>query len=89
MKYKLNDKKSFKTVLALVETIAPRLALSLLGGEWLPNRARSDRGAATAEYIVATLAAVGFATLLLVILRSDEVKQLLLGLVRQALTVKP
>ena len=48
---------------------------------------RSDRGAATAEYVVATMAAVGFATLLLVIFRSEEVKQLLLGLVRQALTV--
>lgn len=49
----------------------------------------SDEGAATAEYVVATMAAVGFATLLLVILKSDEVRQLLLGLVRQALTVKP
>lgn len=48
----------------------------------------SDRGAATAEYVVATMAAVGFATLLLVILKSDEVRQLLLNLVRQALTVK-
>jgi hypothetical protein len=49
---------------------------------------KSDRGAATAEYVVATMAAVGFATLLLVILKSDEVRQLLLNLVRQALTVK-
>lgn len=48
-----------------------------------------DRGAATAEYVVATMAAVGFAGLLLVILRSDEVKQLLLGLVKSALTVSP
>jgi hypothetical protein len=47
-----------------------------------------ELGAATAEYIVATLAAVGFATLLLVILRSEEVRQMLLGLVHQALTVK-
>jgi Protein of unknown function (DUF4244) len=47
----------------------------------------SDSGAATAEYIVATLAAVGFATLLLVILKSDEVRQWLLALVHQALTV--
>jgi hypothetical protein len=48
-----------------------------------------DRGAATAEYVVATMAAVGFAGLLLVILKSDEVKQLLLGLVKSALTVAP
>ena len=49
----------------------------------------SDRGAATAEYVVATMAAVGFATLLLVILKSDEVRQLLLNLVHQALAVTP
>jgi hypothetical protein len=48
-----------------------------------------DRGAATAEYVVATMAAVGFAGLLLVILKSDEVKQLLLGLVKSALTIAP
>ncbi len=52
-------------------------------------RLRSNRGAATAEYVVATMAAVGFAGLLLVILRSDEVKQLLLGLVKSALTIAP
>lgn len=46
-----------------------------------------DSGAATAEYIVATMAAVAFATLLLAIFKSDEVRQLLLGLVKQALTV--
>jgi len=46
-----------------------------------------DEGAATAEYVVATLAAVGFAGLLLVILKSGEVKGLLFGLVKRALTV--
>ena len=52
------------------------------------TRFNSDKGAATAEYVVATMAAVGFATLLLVILKSEEVHQILLNLVRQALTVK-
>jgi hypothetical protein len=33
-------------------------------------RMKDDRGAATAEYIVATMAAVGFAGLLIVILRA-------------------
>ena len=47
----------------------------------------SDDGAATAEYVVATLAAVGFATLLLTILKSDEVRQWLVTLVHQALTI--
>lgn len=45
-----------------------------------------DTGAATAEYAVATMAAVGFAGLLVVILRSDEVREILTELVRNALT---
>lgn len=46
-----------------------------------------DKGAATAEYVIATMAAVGFAGLLLVILRSNEVKALLFDLIKTALTV--
>ncbi|MFD1715490.1 DUF4244 domain-containing protein [Amnibacterium flavum] len=46
----------------------------------------ADEGAATAEYAVATMAAVGFAGLLVVILRSDEVRGILTDLVRNALT---
>ena len=42
---------------------------------------------ATAEYAIATLAAAGFAGLLLIILRSDEVRGFLLGIIRQALQV--
>lgn len=45
-----------------------------------------ERGAATAEYAIATMAAVGFAGLLVIIMRSDEVRQILLDLVRSALT---
>lgn len=45
-----------------------------------------DAGAATAEYAIATMAAVGFAGLLVIIMRSDEVKEILLELVRSALT---
>ena len=47
----------------------------------------SERGAATAEYAISTLAACGFAGLLLVILRSGEVRGLLLGIIRRALSV--
>lgn len=50
-------------------------------------RLRDDEGAATAEYAVATMAAVGFAGLLVVILRGDEVRGILTDLVRRALTV--
>lgn len=46
-----------------------------------------EAGMATAEYAIATLAAVGFAAALLAILRSSEVRNLLLGIVRQALSV--
>jgi hypothetical protein len=45
----------------------------------------ADEGMATAEYAVATLAACGFAALLLTILRSDEVRNLLLSLITRAL----
>jgi len=45
-----------------------------------------ERGAATAEYAIATMAAVGFAGLLVVIMRSEEVRQILTDLVRSALT---
>ncbi len=50
-------------------------------------RLLAERGAATAEYAVATLAAVGFAGLLVVILRSEEVRGMLTDVVRQALTL--
>jgi hypothetical protein len=58
--------------------------LSGLARTW--RERRSDDGAATAEYAIATMAAVGFAGLLVVILRSDEVRGLLTDLVRHALT---
>jgi Flp pilus assembly pilin Flp len=45
-----------------------------------------DKGAATAEYAIATMAAVGFAGLLVVIMRSDEVRTILFDLVKSALT---
>ncbi|MEN9603638.1 MAG: hypothetical protein RL545_327 [Actinomycetota bacterium] len=47
---------------------------------------KSDKGSATAEYAIATMAAVGFAGLLVVIMRSDEVKKLLYDLVMKALS---
>ncbi|WP_314139975.1 DUF4244 domain-containing protein [uncultured Plantibacter sp.] len=47
---------------------------------------QDERGSATAEYAVATMAAVGFAGLLVAILRGDEVRGILTDLVRRALT---
>ena len=46
-----------------------------------------DTGAATAEYAVTTMAAVAFAGLLVVIMRSGEVRGMLTDLVKRALTV--
>ena len=48
---------------------------------------RDDTGAATAEYAITIMAAVGFAGLLVVILRSEEVRNILTDLVRSALSV--
>jgi hypothetical protein len=48
---------------------------------------RDERGAATAEYAITIMAAVGFAGLLVVILRSGEVQAILTDLVRSALSV--
>ncbi len=53
----------------------------------MKKRLGDDTGAATAEYAIATLAAVGFAGLLVAILRSDEVRGLLLDLVHRALSI--
>jgi Protein of unknown function (DUF4244) len=47
----------------------------------------AEAGMATAEYAIATLAAVGFAGLLVFILRSDEVRGFLLNLIRTALAL--
>lgn len=47
---------------------------------------QKDDGAATAEYAIATMAAVGFAGLLVIIMRSDEVRQILFDLIKSALT---
>ncbi|WP_237200147.1 DUF4244 domain-containing protein [Rothia nasimurium] len=45
-----------------------------------------EAGATTAEYGIVMLAAVGFAGLLVMILKSEEVRQMLLGIVQAALS---
>ena len=45
----------------------------------------ADAGMATAEYALVTLAAAGFAGLLLAILKGGEVQALLLGIITRAL----
>jgi len=67
------------------ETFSPPFTPGVPLGHPLGHRLL-DRGAATAEYAIATMAAVGFAGLLVVIMRSDEVRGILTDLVRSALT---
>ena len=52
----------------------------------LIRKLHSDDGSATAEYAIATMAAVGFAGLLVVIMRGDEVRGMLTDLIHRALT---
>ncbi|WP_374049308.1 DUF4244 domain-containing protein [Sinomonas sp. ASV486] len=54
---------------------------------WFEGRAAGQHGMATAEYAIATLGAVAFAGLLVVIMRSDEVRGFLLGIIRAALAL--
>ncbi len=51
------------------------------------RRLRNDEGAATAEYAITIMAAVGFAGLLVVILKSGEVQAMLTDLVHRALSI--
>lgn len=61
-------------------------------GTGTPNRSarsslmRSEAGLATAEYAIATLAAVGFAALLVAVLSSGEIRGMLMSLVTNALS---
>ncbi|MBF4994112.1 DUF4244 domain-containing protein [Arthrobacter gandavensis] len=45
-----------------------------------------EAGMATAEYAIATLAAVAFAALLVAVLSSGDVRELLMSLIRAALS---
>jgi hypothetical protein len=75
----------------LAFTVLPKEKNDMAGLRKQAERARGwladDTGAATAEYAIATMAAVGFAGLLVVIMRSDEVRGILTDLIRRALTV--
>ena len=58
-----------------------------LAARWQALREQREAGMATAEYAIGTLAAVGFAGLLLVILRSEQVRSMLVSIVQSALSV--
>ncbi len=68
-------------------TTAPQQAGPHAAGPDAAGPGAPDAGMATAEYAIATLAACGFAGLLVAILSSDQVRGLLLGIVQRALTL--
>lgn len=74
--------------LAVTDVAAAAAALALQRLNELRARPQ-ETGAATAEYAIAMLAAVGFAGVLVVILRGDEVRGVLTNLVRNALNAAP
>ncbi len=51
----------------------------------MKRNVRSDRGSATTEYAMVTVAAAGFAGLLVVLLKSPEVRDMLLGIIKSSL----
>lgn len=48
---------------------------------------KPDRGATTAEYAITTLAACGFAALLVVVLKSEGIQTLITGVISKALNM--
>lgn len=71
--------------LATVTSLRPAVRQQS-GDGGLPVMKRSETGLATAEYAIATLAAVGFAALLVAVLSSGEIRGMLMSLVTTALS---
>lgn len=63
----------------------PKTGVSRRFANKLREFAHEERGAVTAEYALIIMAAVAFAGLLIAILRSDEVRAMLVNLVETAL----
>lgn len=57
------------------------------GTERIRAELADDTGATTAEYAITTLAACGFAAVLVLLLKSGEVRSLLLGIITNALSL--
>jgi len=67
-----------------------QVGVGLCGGEEVDRTASlareyDDQGMATVEYALVTVAAAGFAGLLIVLLKSSEVRELLMGILQRAL----
>lgn len=72
----------------MTHSLTPSHAPTAARRRWtLVREAGDEAGLATAEYAIATVAAAGFAGLLIVILKSGAVKDMLLGIVQSALSL--
>lgn len=58
------------------------------GGESRADPADPEEGATTVEYAIGTIAAAGFAGLLIVILKSDAVRAALESIIQEALNTR-
>lgn len=67
-----------KTLVAVQHHLVRRRALRV-------KRSRGERGAATAEYAIATVAACGFGGILITLLKSDAMQSLLKAIINAAL----
>lgn len=63
-----------------------RGAWARMSGRWRLVTVRAEAGMATAEYALVTLAAAAFAALLIAILRGGQVRDLLFGIISDALS---
>ncbi|HEY8457711.1 MAG TPA: DUF4244 domain-containing protein [Actinopolymorphaceae bacterium] len=52
-----------------------------------PRTQVDERGMTTAEYAIGTVAAAGFAALLIKLLSSDEMREMLLNVIKSALSL--
>ncbi len=76
------------TIIESRETRAPEGGETVTRQEATPvDRLDDETGATTAEYAITTLAACGFAAVLVVLLKSGEVRSLLMGIITSALSM--
>lgn len=76
------------TIIESREARAPEGQEMVTSKEVTPvDRLVDETGATTAEYAITTLAACGFAAVLVVLLKSGEVRSLLMGIITSALSM--
>ena len=72
------------TIIERIDCAATRAQLAAMG----TLREAAQEGATTVEYAIGTIAAAGFAGLLIVILKSDAVRSTLESVIQEALNTR-